>query len=324
MFKFSIVICSYNGSSRIINAIDSISKLLLSHAFSYDVIIVDNNSTDNTFTVANQLKVKYVDIFDIIVIQEFTQGKVFALESALNYSFSDWIIICDDDNLLNNDYLLVAYSLIKNFNDVGIFGGDSNLFVSNNIFVPEWFTSHSLKYAVGKQHSKSGYVTYKDNLWGAGSIIHRNGLLKVLKTVSMLVKNDRWEDSEIGYRFILLGYKLYYSEYLIFDHLIDIARLNIYKHNEILLNYKYNRDSLEKYRHFIKYYYFNKLKYFSIIKWNIVYLFSLFDILLSNNFGKYNIMINLFTNFGNDEDYKLIKKFYKKNKLLSSTDKCNF
>ena len=314
MFKFSIVICSYNGSSRISNTIDSISKLLLSNAFSYNVIIVDNNSSDNTFSVGNQLKVKYADYFDIIVIQEFTQGKVFALESALNYSFSNWIVICDDDNLLKNDYLLVAYSLINNFQNVGIFGGVSNLFVSENIIVPEWFNSHSLKYAVGKQHSKSGYITYKENLWGAGSIIYRNGLIKVLKTVSMLVKNDRWEDSEIGYRFVILGYNLYFSEDLIFDHYMDIDRLNLINHNELMLNYKNNRDSLKKYSHFLKYYYFNNKRFFSILKWNFFYLLSLFKLLSLNKFEKCDIMINLYTIFGNDQDYTSIKKFYKINK----------
>jgi glycosyltransferase involved in cell wall biosynthesis len=314
LFKFSLLICTFNGSDRISKTIYSISKLLVSNTFSYNVIIVDNNSSDNTFSVANQLKIDFADLFEIIVIQEFTQGKVFALESALNFTFSDWIVICDDDNLLKNDYLLVAYSLINNFKNVGIFGGVSNLFVSENIIVPEWFNSQSLKYAVGKQHSKSGYITYKENLWGAGSIIHRNGLIKVLKTVSMLVKNDRWEDSEIGYRFVILGYKLYFSEDLIFDHYIDIDRLNIIKHNEIMFNYKNKRDSLQKYSHFLKFYYFNNKRFFSTLKWNILYLLSLFKLLSLNKFEKYNMMINLFTNFGNDQDYKSIKKFYKLNK----------
>jgi glycosyltransferase involved in cell wall biosynthesis len=291
-----------------------ISKLLLSNFFSFDVIIVDNNSSDNTFIVANQLKKIYANTIEINVIQEFTEGKVFAIGSALNYSSSDWIVICDDDNWLRNDYLLVAYRLIQNFKDVGIFGGISNLSVNENQIIPEWFKTNSLIYAVGKQHQISGYISYKENLWGAGSILNRNGLVNSLETIPALVKNDRWEDSEIGYRFIILGYKLFFSEDLIFDHHLDIDRLNINKHNEILFNYKNNRDSLKKYSHFLKYFYFNKRRLFSILKWNIVYILCSFQLLSSNNFEKYNIMINLFTNFGSDEDYMLIKKFYKINK----------
>lgn len=314
MFKFSIIICSFNGSNRITKTIEYLSELLVNNYFQFNVIIVDNNSLDNTFMIANQLKIRFADSLDIIVIQEFTQGKVFAIDSALNYSISDWIVICDDDNWLRNDYLLVAYSLIQNFKDVGIFGGMSNLPVNENLIIPEWFKTNSLKYAVGKQYLNNGYISYKENLWGAGSILNRNGLVEALKTVPTLAKNERWEDSEIGYRFIILGYKLYFSEALFFEHNIDIDRLNVNTHNELMLNYKNNRDSLKKYSHFLKYFYFNKRRFFSILKWNIIYILSLFQLLSLVKFEKYKIMINLFTNFGNDEDFKLIKFFYKINK----------
>jgi glycosyltransferase involved in cell wall biosynthesis len=314
--SFSIVICTYNGANRLSSTLEKINNLLVSEYFSFNVIIVDNNSSDNTFKSSIQLKKDYSDRLDIIVLQELNQGKVYALETALNNSTSDWIVICDDDNWLINNYLIIAYTLIKSFKDVGIFGGISQLSVDQNTIVPEWFTVNSLIYAVGEQYINSGYVTYKQNLWGAGSIVKRKCLHNCIKLVEPLLKN-RGEDSEIGYRAIILGYKLYFSKNLIFEHRIDLERLNYTKHSILLNDNNISNEILKKYHLFFKYKYFSKKKYIQIIKWNLLYYISFLKLYSINNFDKSYIMINLFTKFGNDIEYATILKFYKKSLLIS-------
>jgi glycosyltransferase involved in cell wall biosynthesis len=316
--SFSIVICTYNGANRLGKTLEKINNLIVSEFFSFNVIIVDNNSSDNTFNYSKQLKKDYSKRLDLIVLQELTQGKIYAIETALDYSTSDWIVICDDDNWLRNDYLIIAYSLIESFKDVGIFGGVSNLFVNDDVTIPEWFIKNSLIYAVGDQYAKSTYVSYKENLWGAGSILKRESLSKCIKLVEPLILNFRGEDSEIGYRFIILGYKLYFSSKLIFDHCIDFKRIDYEAHCNLLINNIQNDIILIKYQKFLKYFYFNKRKILHILKWNLIYFIFILNSSSIKNLDNFYTMVNIFTNYGTDGDYKLIKNFYKKCKFIFS------
>jgi glucosyl-dolichyl phosphate glucuronosyltransferase len=59
-YKISAVICSYNRARFIINAVESIFTQEFDKAL-YEVIVVDNNSTDNTIALLQEYKSTYPD-----------------------------------------------------------------------------------------------------------------------------------------------------------------------------------------------------------------------------------------------------------------------
>ena len=89
MNTVSVVIPTYNRINSISRAIDSVLKQ--THPIN-QIIVVDNNSTDNTSEI---LKNKYSKI-EILVEQK--QGVSFARNKGIKYSNCDWVALLDSDD----------------------------------------------------------------------------------------------------------------------------------------------------------------------------------------------------------------------------------
>ena len=311
MNGFSIIVCTFNGGKYLPITTDYLAALKIPANVGVEVIVADNNSTDSTYEIALGQINKFGTNVLYKVIKEKTAGKINALISAIKTSRYDWVVICDDDNWLDANYLIEAHQLIFQFNDVGIFGGQSKIAVDKNVVVPDWFIKSADKYAIGKQQPDNGYITHKQNLWGAGSIILKSPLQFALQAVKPLLAEDRGEDSEICFRFVLMGYKMYYANELMIQHFMPTSRISMAYHNEFLEKIKPSRNVLNKYHQFIKYYVLNHKPVLARIKWPVYYGLSKFGTIKHSNPDAAHAMINLFTPFGKDSDFKSIKQFYK-------------
>ncbi len=92
----SIVIPAYNEAApdRLPNSLKQITAFVASQPYKIEVIIVNNNSTDDTLAIAQQV----ADEYDYIrVITETTQGKGAAVRAGMNIATGDYLFICDAD-----------------------------------------------------------------------------------------------------------------------------------------------------------------------------------------------------------------------------------
>lgn len=85
----SIIIIAYNEETNIIRCVDSLSKL--NSKYPFEIIVVDNNSTDRTAEVIKKLHVNYV-------LQK-TQGCGAARQAGLEQSKGKYILTGDADTL---------------------------------------------------------------------------------------------------------------------------------------------------------------------------------------------------------------------------------
>ncbi len=89
--------------------------------FTFEVLVVDNNSTDKTRSVvesfANNGKTPVHYLF------EGRQGKSFALNSGLSEIKGNFFAIVDDDLILPPNYLKTVYEAINARPEIAIFGG---------------------------------------------------------------------------------------------------------------------------------------------------------------------------------------------------------
>src|SRR5262249_11764537 len=107
MSGVSIIICTYNGADRLPQCLDALSKCAFEDGG--EVIVVDNNSTDDTAALAQS----YWQTFDtapvpLTTIHEAKQGLAWARCAGAKAAVCDVIIFCDDDNVLAPDYVSVA------------------------------------------------------------------------------------------------------------------------------------------------------------------------------------------------------------------------
>lgn len=113
---FSIVIPCFNESSNIPNLLNEI-KYELSE-FNYEIIIVDDYSSDNSVEVIKK--------FDnnIVIIENYSnQGQSFSISEGVKCSKSNTIITLDCDGQNNPKDIKKLFSIYKNNSDIKLVGG---------------------------------------------------------------------------------------------------------------------------------------------------------------------------------------------------------
>ena len=87
--KLSIIICTYNRSQSLKKTINSIIESVSENTGCVKIIIVNNNSSDDTCLICDQLKVHCP--FEVTCIEETRQGKTYALNAGILQSTGDLI-----------------------------------------------------------------------------------------------------------------------------------------------------------------------------------------------------------------------------------------
>ncbi|CDA23471.1 glycosyltransferase related enzyme [Mycoplasma sp. CAG:611] len=131
--KIYILMPTYNDSSTIVYSLDSI---LSQNYKNYEIIIVDDGSTDDTKKVINNYKKKYDKDNKIKYIYQENKDQLNALKTACNYikEKNSLVYILHSDDLLDNpDVLKKAINYMKNNNydaiisNVDTIDGNGNL-----------------------------------------------------------------------------------------------------------------------------------------------------------------------------------------------------
>jgi glycosyltransferase involved in cell wall biosynthesis len=95
--KLSILIPAYNEEKTIAKLLDTVRTVQLTEGVSKEVIVVDDGSTDNTFSIVSAYKEKHPD-FDLKLFkQPENKGKGAALHRAIREASGDFIIVQDAD-----------------------------------------------------------------------------------------------------------------------------------------------------------------------------------------------------------------------------------
>jgi glycosyltransferase involved in cell wall biosynthesis len=221
----SVVICCYNSGEVIVPTIESLSQLTIPSECGYEVIIVDNNCTDNTVQLAR--KAWRNSTKPLHIIKETQPGLIYARKKGVLQAHYDIILFVDDDNILEPDWverLIVMYS--KN-PEIGGIGGFNEPLFEEGVEKPSWFENFSSMYACTAHYENPEVSSFKQTLYGAGLSLRTNVARSVFDSnlPFFLVgrKEDaltRGDDSEICLRVGLMGWKLWYESTLKLKHTI--------------------------------------------------------------------------------------------------------
>lgn len=91
----SVVIPMYQEGSHVKNTIKVIEKILVDNHITYEFILVDDGSTDNTFSELKSLAKDNDKVSAIRLSRNF--GKESALCAGLDYAAGDMILVMDAD-----------------------------------------------------------------------------------------------------------------------------------------------------------------------------------------------------------------------------------
>ncbi|MFA6276975.1 MAG: glycosyltransferase [Pedobacter sp.] len=226
----SIIVCCYNSEKRLPETLQYIANQTGCDDLNIQVIIVDNASADQTKNVAIKEWEKYnLPNYTFTIVEEFKPGLSSAREKGLTESIYNYIVFCDDDNWLEENYLTTVYQLFEGFPNTAVLGGLGEPAFSSDTVIPVWLDTYYNSYAVGKIHPKECIV---DSVQGAGMCIRKDVYLNIFKIFGPLLLSGRkgkklsaGEDSEICIRIRLIGYQVLYSPDLKFKHFLPANRL---------------------------------------------------------------------------------------------------
>lgn len=183
--NISVIICCYNSENRIVNTLFHLSQCVsLSKGLIDEIILVDNNSSDETVKTAEDFwrNTGEEQIFKIVF--ESIPGLVHARRRGLDESKNEIVVFCDDDNWLVPSYFTKLEKYFEN-KQVGAVGG-RGIPIANTV-IPEWFFENLDAYACSAQTSNM--------LYGA-SLAIRSSILKKFYTDALSVKlKGRTKDS---------------------------------------------------------------------------------------------------------------------------------
>ncbi|MBT9317529.1 hormogonium polysaccharide biosynthesis glycosyltransferase HpsE [Leptothoe spongobia] len=123
MVDITVAIPTYNGADRLPIVLEALRSQVNTKGISWEVLVVDNNSTDNTAKVVAQFQTDWPTSSPLRYCVETRQGAAYARQRAMHSSQSIWVGLLDDDNIPAADWVAQACQFGKAHPQVGAFGG---------------------------------------------------------------------------------------------------------------------------------------------------------------------------------------------------------
>jgi glycosyltransferase involved in cell wall biosynthesis len=222
----SIVICCFNSADRIKDTLSFIAAQEVHDLFDWEVIVVNNASRDNTREIVQNFFHDYPAI-NSQIRDEPLPGLSNARKCGIENAKFDLIVFCDDDNHLDENYLISAHRIFEDDARVGIAGGWCKPKLVN--YPGLWIEDFYGALAIEKQPKSNGQVNW---VFGAGMILKKS-IFKELKDrqIDFLLSDREGKkltsggDAEICLVTKFIGFDIYYSSLLQLSHCVAPNRL---------------------------------------------------------------------------------------------------
>lgn len=225
--EISVVICTYNRAIYLPAALDSLYNQQINKD-SYEVIVVNNNSSDNTETVCNNFIATHSDAH-FFYLNEPNQGASFARNTGAAIAKAPLLCFMDDDAIAHPNYLSLIIDFFKSHADAGGLGG--RIIPKYIPAEPVWM-SHFVSSLVGNFDYSKEICVFSPNKYPLESnmIIKRedfnlvNGFNTALPGVKGTLRIGG-EGKEFFLKLKALGKTIYYHPYIIVDHIVETQKL---------------------------------------------------------------------------------------------------
>ena len=117
----SIIICSYNRASYITGALSSLYECN-ANLEEFEVLFVDNNSTDNSLQIANEWRAAH-PLGNFTITAETKQGASYARNTGAKMAKGQWLCFMDDDSVAFPHFVQNILKHITTYPDRVGFGG---------------------------------------------------------------------------------------------------------------------------------------------------------------------------------------------------------
>jgi glycosyltransferase involved in cell wall biosynthesis len=117
--KATVAICTWNRCRLLAQTLEYFERLMIPSGLDWELLIVDNASTDSTRSVIKSFERK----LPIEYLHQPTPGHCHSRNCAIEFATGDLMIWTDDDVLVHSDWLVAYIAGAAKYQQVAFFGG---------------------------------------------------------------------------------------------------------------------------------------------------------------------------------------------------------
>ena len=228
----TVAICTYNGAEEVPEVLDHLRVQEGVEDIQWEVLVVDNNSTDGTEAVVRKQQKEWARDAELHYAFEGRQGKSHALQTAVENARGTCIAFLDDDNLPAPDWVAAAHRFAGAHPRAGAFGGQVH-----GRFEEEPPTSFGLVKPLFALNERAEEVCYSagDGLQfaapGAGLVVRREAWVECVPETGLELKGPTGdsrgtlgEEFELQWRLYEHGWEIWHNPEMHLKHEIPADR----------------------------------------------------------------------------------------------------
>ena len=229
--SISVIIRAYNSEETMAEILDALQAQTGTEDFFWEILIVDNNSTDATADIVRRYQTTWDRTFALRYVIEPQQGAAFARRRAIAESVGNLIAFLDDDNVPSPQWVSAIYQFEKQYPKAGVFGSQ----IHGNFEVPPPKDFRKIQgFLAIKEY---GHLPRKFNAdlldlpAGAGMVVRKQVWLETVPGTLQLqgpVANSltsKGEDFESMIHISRAGWEIWYNPQMCIYHKIPAWRL---------------------------------------------------------------------------------------------------
>lgn len=222
----AVILCTYNRAKSLHCALASLSAQSPAEAFEWEVVVVDNNSSDDTRQVVEDFCLRFPGRYRYIF--EPHQGKSFALNRGLKETTSDVIAFVDDDVEVAENWLSRLAIVLKDERWAGVGG---RILPEEGFQPPTWLDTESRHILAplaifdrGAEARELGEPPFGTNMAFRRTVFAKHGGFRT-DLGPQPGSEIRGDDTEFGNRLLKGGERLWYEPSAVVYHPVSPQRL---------------------------------------------------------------------------------------------------
>jgi glycosyltransferase involved in cell wall biosynthesis len=222
----TVILCTHNRSEYLAKALDSIAKSILPQSTTWEVLVVDNNSSDQTAETVKDFRRRYPNRFRYLF--EPQPGKSHALNAAIRESQGAVLAFVDDDITVEPTWL---ERLAAPLRDSSWSGSGGPVILEWSSPKPRWLPVDGMDaplvgFNPDRQAGGISEAFFGGNMAFRRPIFERYGVFRTDLGPSPNRETPRAnEDTEFVRRVIAGGERLFYEPSAVVFHPVPVSRL---------------------------------------------------------------------------------------------------
>lgn len=224
----TVIVCTFNNSHLLKRCLHSLVKQKFSFS-QYEIVVVDNNSTDNTRSIVDEFQ--KTDEATIRYIFERRQGLSIARNRGIQESKGQYVAFTDDDATADSHWLVSLYKAFTRSDPHPDVVGGKILPIAESP-IPLWYPERAYSMLGALDLGPKEHLLHENELIFGGNMAFRKTLFDEagLFNEQLGLKGAKkcWsEDTEFIRRLLSLNKKVYYTPHAIIHHFVPARKLTL-------------------------------------------------------------------------------------------------